>query len=84
MGTFSLGGFGAFFFIWLGIIAATVYFATKYAFVPAINKLRGEVTSRQQTFAIYIAGGLIAFFVFPLLIVLAAGAFLYTMFSKKT
>jgi len=84
---YSIFGYGAaaslIFAIFGGILAATVYLATKYAFVPAITALRGEQTTQQQIYALYVTGAIIGFFAYILYIILAAGAFLYSAFSKK-
>ena len=83
-GIFGVGTAASFIVLVFGaILAATVYFGTKLAFVPAINKFRGEPCTQQQIYALYAAGALLGFFVYILYVVLAVGAFLYCAFAKS-
>jgi hypothetical protein len=82
-GIFGASAVGLIFFIFIGIIAITVYCATKYAFVPAIEKFRGEVTTKQQIYALYAAGAVVGFIAYFLYVVLAVAAFVYNAFSNK-
>ena len=66
-GIFGVGTAASFIVLVFGaILAATVYFGTKLAFVPAINKFRGEPCTQQQIYALYAAGALLGFFVYIL------------------